>query len=126
VDFYTMTAPTRSTKSAGLTAVSSRQPISKRTDWVKRFAEALTQKEFAPPGWLTIQQWADRIGNNFTTAARLLKKAKADGCARSQLFKPRNGENLNRTQSHWWVDGVSDKIAKQAAGSKSLTKRAFK
>jgi len=99
---------------------------SKHTDWAHRFEEAQTQKQFAPPGWLTVQDWADRIGKNFTTAARLLKRAKADGCARFEIYKPTKGRNLNRTQAHWWVDGVSDKIAEQAVGRKTLTKSAFK
>jgi hypothetical protein len=107
-------------------AALSRQPISKRTDWAKRFAEAHTQKQFAPPGWLTVQEWAERIGNNFTTAGRLLRNAQAEGCARSELFKPRKGQNLNRTQAHWWVNDVSDKIAEDQKRDKSLTKRAFK
>lgn len=48
------------------------------------------------------------------TAAKLLRRAEADGCARFKMFRPKAGRNINRPQAHWWLDGVSDQIARSA------------
>jgi len=84
---------------------------SRRTDWAARFVEAQHELGHAPAGWLTTDEWAARIGRMPWTAANLLRRAEADGCARFKMYRPRNGRNLSRPQAHWWLDGVSDKIA---------------
>jgi len=52
------------------------------------------------------------------TAAKLLRRAEADGCARFKMFRPKEGRNINRPQAHWWVDGVSEEIARGAVKNK--------
>jgi hypothetical protein len=74
----------------------------------------------APPGWLTVAEWAQRIGRQWNTAGRRLNAAKRAGIARSQMFKARDGGNLGRSQAHWWIDGVSDEIARGAGKNKGL------
>jgi hypothetical protein len=89
-----------------------RRSSSRPTDWAARFVEAQHELDHAPPGWLTIDEWAARIGRMHWTAAKLLRRAEADGCARFKMYRPKAGRNISRPQAHWWLDGVSDEIAR--------------
>jgi len=91
---------------------SSLQSSSRRIDWAARFVEAQQELGHPPLGWLTTDEWAARIGRMHWTAAKLLRRAEADGCARFKMFRPKAGRNISRPQAHWWVDGVSDEIAR--------------
>ena len=99
-------------------AASSPRSNSRHTDWAQLFSDAQAQTKEAEAGWLTVPEWAERIGRHTNTAGRRLNEAKRAGKARCQLFKPREGANLGRVQPHWWVDGVSDEIARGAPKNK--------
>ena len=93
-------------------ALSSRRSSSQPIDWAQKFADAQKQLQEPPPGWLTIDQWAVRIGRNPNTAGKLLAQAIQANAARRELCRPRHNGNLGRVQAHYWVNGVSDEIAR--------------
>lgn len=97
---------------------SSRRSSSRPTDWAQLFADAQRQTQEPPPGWLTVDQWATRIGRNSNTAGRRLAEAIEAKVARREMFKPKKGGGCVRVQAHYWVNGVSDEIARGVSKNK--------
>lgn len=71
-----------------------------------------------PPGWLTTNEWAHRISRMSWCTRTLLMQAKADGGAECRMYRRKDGGNLKRPTPHWWVNGVSDEIARGVGKNK--------
>jgi len=90
----------------------------KPTDWARRFVEAQAEGQEPPPGWLTAEQWAIRIGRMPRSARERLRHAEADGCAKRKMFRDSGPGAVTRSKVHWWVNGVSDEIARGGVKNK--------
>jgi len=67
---------------------------------------------YAPPGWLTTEDWAKRTTYSSTRCAAILKLAHAQGNAKRQTFRVIPEKYGKPVREYWWVNGVSEKIAK--------------
>jgi len=66
---------------------------------------------YAPPGWLTTEDWATRTGYSPARCAAILKLAHAQGNAKRHTFRVIAEKYGKSVRDHWWVNGVSEKIA---------------
>lgn len=117
-DYYTQMEPIPFTKSDAYKETSSLPLTSKRTNWASKFQELQNLSGRAEPGWLTVNEWAVRIGRGRSTTSRLLKAAAIDNQARFRLYRPRSHDALARPLPHWWINGVSEKIASKESKGK--------
>jgi hypothetical protein len=65
----------------------------------------------APPGWLTIDQWAERMGYSHSRTATILRTARLSGSATRKTFRVEREKFAKTTREFWWVRGASEKIA---------------
>lgn len=89
---------------------------SRRTaDWAQRIADMCSAGAKAPPGWLTSEQWSERMQYSPSRTARILAMALEQGTAKRALFRVEKGKYEKRNREHWWIKGASDAVVREGA-----------